>query len=88
MDTYSRIDAQMFQILGKDPTCRPAILNKSELSVLLSWWLRRNDYERDGKIILNPSVSELSGLPDTGEFDTTGDRWWDFVSMVFEKWKL
>lgn len=88
MDIHSRFDMQMFHILGKEPVSKPAILSMSELSVLLNWWLRNNDFERDGKLILNPQISELSGLPDTGEFDTTGDKWWDFVTLVYNKWKL
>lgn len=51
----------MFEILG----CPPERISKARLSKILGRWIRDNGYEMGGKILLNPQISDLTGLPPT-----------------------
>lgn len=77
-------DNQMFAIMGREPDR----MDIYHLSTRLHFWLWNNGYLVGDVIHLNPTISILSGLEDTGTYSTEGDdAWWNFVTMVHERWK-
>lgn len=75
-------DPQMFELLGREPE-RMSIY---QLSTILDFWLWNNRYRDDSVIHINPTISTLSGLEDIGTYSIE-DGWWDFVTMVYDRWK-
>jgi hypothetical protein len=83
MNVTHNYDLQMFNIMGREPQQ----MTKSGLSCVLMYWLSFNGYKDGFLIHLNPTISMLSGLEDTGTYSIEGDGWWDFVTMVYKRWK-
>jgi hypothetical protein len=68
----------------------PRLMTKAQLSKELDSWFKKNNtknYYNTGIIYINDDIiSELSTLPLNTEYNSIGDGWWDFTTLVYKKW--
>ena len=86
MNVLRDFQPRLYEILG----ITPRLLTKAQLSKELNNWFKKNNtknYYNTGIIYINDDIiSELSTLPLNTEYNSIGDGWWDFTTLVYKKW--
>lgn len=81
MNVMRSFNPRLYEILE----ISPILMSKAQLSKKLHNWLKNKQYSLS-PFIINDILSELTGLPINSEFDISGTAWWDFITIVYQKW--